>query len=273
MPTPPATLLPSEEDVARFEADGAIILRGVFRDWIKTLRAGVEETLASPSALERSYRPKDGSSPFFQDFCNWPRIEAFRRFVFESPAGAVAARLMRSRTARFFHDHVLVKEPGTSVVTPWHQDQPYYCVDGRQSVSFWTPLDPVARDVSLECVAGSHKWGKDHRPKRFDGTDLYAGDPSEEMPDIDQHRNEFRIVGWAMEPGDAVAFNFRTVHGAPGNTSPSNRRRVFSARWVGADAVFVDRHGKGSPAFAHLKLRNGDPLDVPDFPLAYTEPA
>ena len=31
----------------------------------------------------------------------------------------VAAALMQSTTVRFFHEHVLVKEPGTTEVTPW----------------------------------------------------------------------------------------------------------------------------------------------------------
>jgi ectoine hydroxylase-related dioxygenase (phytanoyl-CoA dioxygenase family) len=39
------------------------------------------------------------------------------------------------------------------------------------------------------------------------------------------HRSEFEILGWAMEPGDAVCFHFGTVHGAPGNVSKQNRRR------------------------------------------------
>ena len=33
---------------------------------------------------------------------------------------------MTSEFTRFFHDHVLVKEPGSSLATPWHQDLPYY---------------------------------------------------------------------------------------------------------------------------------------------------
>ena len=53
---------------------------------------------------------------------------------------------------------ILVKRPGNSTITPWHQDQPYYCVEGDRTVSFWTPLDAISRSVSLECVAGSHRW-------------------------------------------------------------------------------------------------------------------
>src|SRR5918993_767936 len=57
-----------------------------------------------------------------------------RAFVENGPGAAVARRLMGSEGARFFHDHVLVKEPGTSLVTPWHQDSPYYCIAGDQTV-------------------------------------------------------------------------------------------------------------------------------------------
>jgi ectoine hydroxylase-related dioxygenase (phytanoyl-CoA dioxygenase family) len=63
---------------------------------------------------------------------------------------------MGSTQVRFFHDHVLVKERGTVQRTPWHQDIPYYNVEGRQNVSMWIPVDPVPRGVTLEFVVGSH---------------------------------------------------------------------------------------------------------------------
>ncbi len=258
----------SVSDIERFQADGAIVLRGIFVDWMEQLRDGVEQVMADPSPFERTYRPADGSAAFFQDYCNWQRIAPFRAFVFESDAAAIAAQLMRSRSARFFHDHVLVKPAGTCLVTPWHHDQPYYCVDGEQSVSFWTPLDFVSRDVVLECVAGSHAWGRDFRPTRFDGTPLYAKDEFETMPDIDAIRDRLQVVAWDMAPGDAIAFSFRTVHGAPANRS-STPRRVFSSRWVGDDAVFADRGGNTSPPFPGLDLKPGEALDAPEFPLVF----
>jgi ectoine hydroxylase-related dioxygenase (phytanoyl-CoA dioxygenase family) len=261
----------TDDVVADFQKDGVVIVRGVFRDWVDTLAEGVAEVMKRPSTLERSYQPKDGSAAFFQDYCNWSRIPAFRSFIFHSPAAEVAARLMKSRQARFFHDHVLVKRPGSSTVTPWHQDRPYYCVEGSQSVSFWTPLDPVSRGVALECVAGSHRWNAaGYRPKRFDGTPLYASDNFDEVPDIDTQREQLSICGWDMDPGDAVAFDFRTIHGAPANTS-AVIRRVFSSRWVGTDARFVQRGAAGSPPFPHLTLQDGAPFDAPEFPVVYTD--
>ena len=258
----------ADDEVEAYQRDGVIVLRGAFADWVEPLRAGIASLMTDPSPLERTVVPDDGTAAFFQDLCNWQRIPEFEAFVRRSPAAAIAARLMRSRTARFFHDHVLVKRPGGSTVTPWHQDQPYYCVDGQQSVSFWIPLDPVARDTVMECVRGSHRWGKAFRPMRFNGTRLYENDEFEPMPDIAAERDRFDIAGWAMEPGDAIAFDFRTVHGAPGNPS-ARMRRVFSARWVGDDAVFAQRSGRTSPPFPDLGLRDGEPLEAPVFPVIH----
>ncbi|HRD77211.1 MAG TPA: phytanoyl-CoA dioxygenase family protein, partial [Hyphomicrobiaceae bacterium] len=223
----------SAAQIEAFERDGVVLLPGLLADRVTALEAAVAENMASP--FERTYKPDDGGAPFFQDFCNWARIPGYRSAVLESPMAEVAAALMRSGTARFFHDHVLVKEPGNSMKTPWHQDQPYYLVEGEQSVSFWVPLDPVPREIALEYVGGSHRAGRMFRPERFDGTSLYQGDDSERVPDVDGRRAEFNILAWPMQPGDAVAFNFRTLHGAPANTT-KNRRRAISFRWVGDDA-------------------------------------
>jgi ectoine hydroxylase-related dioxygenase (phytanoyl-CoA dioxygenase family) len=261
----------SDEQISQFQQNGVVFLPGVFKDWVEPLRQAVTQAMDAPSPLERSYQPKDGSAPFFQDLLTWKHIEPLRDFVLNSQAARVAAEIMNSRTARFFHDHILVKLPGTSLVTPWHQDQPYYSVRGSQSVSFWTPLDPVPQTVSLECVCGSHRWNEaGFRPRRFDGSRLYPNDDLTEMPDIESQREHLQIASYTLEPGDAIAFDFRTIHGAPGNTS-TNPRRVVSTRWVGDDARWVVRQGPTSPPLPHLShIPDGAPFDAPDFPVVYS---
>lgn len=90
----------------------------------------------------------------------------------------------------------------------------------------------------------------------------------EKLPDIDLHRDEYKILGWDLELGDAIAFNFRTIHGAPGNQSNQHARRAVSFRWLGDDAVYVNRGGKTSPPYPHLihVLNTGDPLPEDEFP-------
>ena len=258
----------NQDQFDAFQSQGAILLKGVFKDFLEGARAAVEENISNPSWRERTYRPDDGGQAFFQDYVVWDRFDGYRALVRNSNMARLAAQLMQSNTARVFHDHILVKEPGNSVVTPWHQDQPYYLCDGRQSVSFWVPLDHVPRERAIEYVAGSHLWGKDFKPQRFDGTDLFENDSSEAVPDVNALRDKLIILGWAMSPGDAVAFNFRTLHGAPANHSPS-RRRVISVRWVGDDAVFAKRGGATSPAFPDLEFEDGAPFDAPEFPVLF----
>ena len=252
-----------------FSNDGAVLCRGFFLDWLDPLRIGVDKLIQNPSVRERSYIPNDGSAPFFQDLVNWNRIPEFRDFVLKSRLGYYAEKLMKSNKSRLFHDHVLVKEPGSSIVTPWHQDKPYYCVDGNQSVSFWIALDDISKEGCLECIAGSHLSNILHKPKRFNGNDLYENDNSKEVPDINSNRKDYKILSWDIKAGDAVAFDFRTLHGASENINKINRRRVFSARIVGDDAFFVDKQGKGSPPFESIKLKTGDKLTGREFPVIY----
>jgi hypothetical protein len=263
----------TDDCIDRFQRDGVVVLRGVFGPWIERLRRGMAAVHAKPSLLERSYQPRDGSAAFFQDFCRWSDDPDYRDFVFDSPAAEIAGRLMRSTTARFFHDHTLIKWAGNSTVTPWHQDEPYYCVRAEQSVSFWIPLDPVSARTALQCVAGSHRWSeKGFRPERFDGSSLYEGGDFDAYPDIEGARDTYAIKVWDMNPGDAVAFDFRTIHGAAGNDSV-HHRRVFSARWMGDDARFVRRPGRTSPPFPNLGLRDGEPMLAPEFPLVWSAQA
>ena len=107
-----------EKQIDFFSKNGAIFLKGYFTDWIEVLKSGIEKLINNPSPRERSYTPKDGTAPFFQDLCNWQRIPEFEKFIFNSDIGEVASKLMQSNVSRFFHDHVLVKEPGSSIVTP-----------------------------------------------------------------------------------------------------------------------------------------------------------
>lgn len=257
----------SPETVNAFRADGACVLKGVFTEWIDRLRAGVDYNMAHPAPGARDYRTEEGGR-FLSDYCNWDRIAEYRAFIFDSPAARIGAALMGSQSVRLFHEHVIVKTPKTGMPTPWHQDLPYYCLDATQTVSIWIPMDAVPRDRTLEFVAGSHRWGKHFRPQRFDGTALNENDGLEALPDIDGNRDDYAILGWALEPGDAVAFDYRTVHGAPANNSASAQRRAFSLRLVGDDATFARRSGiTTSPPFEQVTLAHGDALSGPEFPV------
>jgi ectoine hydroxylase-related dioxygenase (phytanoyl-CoA dioxygenase family) len=259
-----------EED---FERDGVVCLRDVFEPhWIETLARGVERNLAEPSPLAKRYTPDGKPGLFLGDYCSWRRIPEYADFLRNSPAAAIAGRFMQSRKINLFHEHVLVKEPGTLEPTPWHHDLPYWTLEGTQACSLWIPLDPVTRETSVEYVAGSHKWGAWYTPKRFsDGDDHDARDDRlQTVPDIDANRGDYTLLGWDMRPGDCILFNGLVLHGAPGNRS-ANRRRAFAARFTGDDVRYALRPGYMSPpphGFPGAP-QPGQPMDSEAFPVVW----
>ena len=256
--------------VAQFQRDGAVCIRQLLTaDELALLCDGIEANLAAPSPRAKIASRPDDPGRFFEDFCNWQDIDAFRRFIFEAPLAQLAQRLMGSNTVRLYHDHLLVKEPGTRQRTPWHQDQPYYNIEGEQNVSMWIPVDPVSRGATLEFVAGSHK-GPWLMPRTFmdNHAKWFPEGSLEDLPDIEGARERFPIVGWNIEPGDFVCFHMLTLHAAAGVEGP-NRRRVFSVRFLGDDIRHAPRSWKTSPDFPGLaeRLPAGAPMDDPLFPL------
>lgn len=255
----------TDEMVEAYARDGAVLIKGLWADWVDVLRAGVARNMDQPSEFgAENLKPGEGGR-FFDDYCNWQRIPEFEQVIRQSEATTVAAALMKSPSVQLFHDHVLVKEPGTTKPTPWHTDGPYYFVEGQQNVSFWSPLDPV-REASLRCVAGSHLWEKDVLPTRWLSETAFYPNPEAYMPVPDPDAEGMRVLEWQMEPGDAVAFNYRTLHGARGNTATS-RRRAFSLRLVGEDARYVDRPGRTSPPFPGHDMVAGQRLREDWFPV------
>jgi ectoine hydroxylase-related dioxygenase (phytanoyl-CoA dioxygenase family) len=176
---------------------------------------------------------------------------------------------MGSRHVRLFHDHVLVKEPGTRQATPWHQDQPYYNVEGSQNCSMWMPVDPVDRESTVEFVAGSHR-GPWLMPRRFMDREAkwFPEGSLADLPDIEADRGSFEILAWELEPGDAVFFHMLTLHAAGGAT---RRRRAFSVRFLGDDATHAPRPWKTSPEFPGLadELPAGAPMEHDLFPVLW----
>lgn len=259
--------------VQNFQRDGAICLRQLLNaDEVALLREGIDANLAAPSPRAKVASRPDDPGRFFEDFCNWQDIPQFGQFITETPLALAAQRLMDSATVRLYHDHVLVKEPGTRQRTPWHQDQPYYNIEGQQNISMWIPVDPVSRPATLEFVAGSHQ-GPWLMPRTFmDNQAKWFPEGSlADLPDIEADRDRFPIVGWEIEPGDVVCFHMLTLHTAGGVEGP-NRRRVFSVRFLGEDIRHAPRRWVTSPEFPGLAdtLPAGAPMAHPLFPLLAT---
>ena len=255
-----------------FVRDGAVVLRGVLNaSELARLEAGIELNLARLSPLALVASEPDDPGRFVEDFCTWTHNPAYEGVLRHSALPHVAAQLMGSQRVRLYHDHLLVKEAGTRQPTPWHQDQPYYNVSGRQNVSFWIPVDPVPLASTLRFVAGSHR-GTWYMPRTFRDQQArwFPEGTLAELPAIDDQPGAWPQLAWALAPGDAVAFHMLALHASAG-TAPGVRRRVFSARYLGDDAVHAPRRWRTSPPFPGLEARlpAGAAMDDPLFPLVW----
>lgn len=261
-----STIPVDSEMVDAYRRDGVVLLPGAFVEWVEPLRAGLDRILREPSAFAFPCESTKPGEPgrFFDAYCNWQRVPEFLDFVLLSPAASIALQLMQSQTAQLFHEHVFAKEAGTRKPTPWHQDLPYYCVDGTQTASVYVALDHAPADTAIAFVRGSHRAGRTHVPRRFiDGSDYQSDDPSlvsEREPDPDS------ITRADVRAGDAYVFDFRTLHGS-GDAPVLTRRRAFSTRWLGDDVTYLDRPGPTSPPLTDLGLKSGDRLRQDWFPV------
>ena len=95
MPDP----LISREQIETFRRDGVVLVRGLFRDYVETLRAGVARNMAEPGSYAAENLKAGETSRFFDDYCNWTRISEFEAVVRGSPAAEVAADLTGSERA------------------------------------------------------------------------------------------------------------------------------------------------------------------------------
>jgi len=234
-----------DEVASVLERDGATVVRGVVApEWIDLMRGAVDAEMAGASATASEYGKAAGR--FYGDFFLWLRNAAFRDFALNSALPELAARAMGSATVNLLYDQLFVKEPGSLERTPWHQDLPYWPVEGEQILSIWVPFDAAGPDNGVVTyLRGSHLWGKTYRPQAFDerNAGAFAASPYERMPEIDADPGRHEFLSWSLEPGDVLIHKGLTIHGASGNRSSDLRRRALAVRYTGDDARYSLRLG------------------------------
>ncbi len=234
----------TDAEIEAFSADGVVCLRGAFdADWVEVLRRGLDRALSGPSERRRIWDADEHGGTTTYDSQCWLHVPEYRDFVERSPMAEIAGRLLGATAVNFFFDAVFVRTAGVRFRTPFHQDEPYWSVEGFDTCSAWMPVVPVARESTLEFVRGSHRWNQRYRQQNFgaltdDDRDQVVYDVDDDrvpFPDVEGDRDAYEILGWAMEPGDVAVFNARMIHGGSGNLAPDRDLRVFNTQWLGDD--------------------------------------
>ena len=254
----------SAEDIETFQREGVVCLKNVLdREWIAALVEAIDADIRNPGPMHYGY---EGDGGFHGNQEIWQFYDVCRDYCLESPLPGLAAELLGSVSVRFYFDHLFVKEPGATSVTPWHNDQPFWPIGGSQIISFWSSLDKVTKESgAVEYIRGSHLWGHWFQPRSFGPSSKgYIGAYEQNadyqpIPDIDSHRDDYDIVSFDTEPGDLIAFSAMTVHGAGANHS-TRRRRGYAIRYVGDDVYYDPRAGVSRLLLMKDK-KAGGPLD------------
>lgn len=234
------------DEVARYHRDGVVLLPAMFDDdWIALLSQGLVTNCQNPSNRSRVWDRDAAGRTMFYDSQAWQNIEEYQQFIFHSPAAQIAGQLMKSACVNFYFDAVFVRSHGSQFATPWHQDEPYWSVEGYDTCTIWMPLVPVNRENALAYVPGSHRLDSvfyqynfgNLNPDGKPGVDQvdFSSVSDLTFPDINADPEGFGVVSWDMQPGDCVAFNSRIMHGGSGKLDDDFELRVFTTKWLGDD--------------------------------------
>lgn len=252
----------TDDQIDAYQRDGAVLIKGVLSvEEIALLEAGLEEVQARPSAMFSRVAAADGTGETIVDQLPSLRSPLLQRLIRQSPAAELAARMMRAPSAQLVLDQVFYKQAGRVVPTPWHQDTPFLRVRGHDMTRVWLTCDPSPRDVTVEVVRGSHLWNVVYDTATMAPSSSVAttaegsafsytgiGDEARPaVPDIEAHRGSFDIIGFDVEPGDAVVFHGNILHGASGKAAHPHRRRAFATMWGGPELRHHQPQGHAMP--------------------------
>ena len=265
----------SSEEIETYHRNGVILLRDMFDgDWIETLAQGLATNCANPTYRSRVWDRDPSGRTMFWDSQAWRGIEEYQQFIFRSPAAEIAGELMGAETVNFFFDAVFVRSRGSQFSTPWHQDEPYWSVEGYDTCTLWMPLVPVDKANALAFVPGSHRTDSvfnqydfgELNPDGKTGVDHvdFSAVCEADIPDIDSDPTRYGVVSWDMEPGDCVVFNSRILHGGSGKLPDDRELRVFTTKWLGDDVLIKFRECGMDPDHSTIMTEYGlSPGDRP----------
>lgn len=255
IPTPDRTTaanLPAEA-VQFYRDNGFVRVRGIISpEEAEEFRLAALEASARVKNLAEGYAAR---AVFDQHVNVWTQDEVMRRLTLHPNVAQVAQKLA-GVPLRLWHDHILIKQPGRSVATEFHQDQPYWPhANSSNPISVWIALCdvPVERGC-MTFLPGSHA-----------RTDL----PAQNLGD---HRSLFSLcpeLEWQtrvtvpLRAGDCTFHHGRCAHMATPNITEEPRVAHIVIYMDATTTYRKQRHVVTDP----LNLEDGALIEGELFPL------
>jgi ectoine hydroxylase-related dioxygenase (phytanoyl-CoA dioxygenase family) len=248
-----------------FRRDGHILLQNVcpiedIRIFRPLILAVIDEVVAARDTQGRS---EDYGALFTQVSNVWLKNELVRAFIFARRFAKIAADLMGVKGVRLYHDQALVKEPGGKP-TPLHQDQFYWPLDTKNTVTMWMPLIRVTKAMgTMTFASGSHRDGLVGKLPISEKADALLSSLIKEK--------QYPLASYDMNAGDATFHYGLTLHSAHPNTSKV-RREVVTVIYYEDGAKIMDpdnEYRKVDMQVFHPGQSPGEPAASPLNPLLY----
>ena len=208
----------SDEQVAQYQRDGHILLENVLAaEYIPPYLEAIEQTVAERNKETRALKDRDTYGKAFLQTTNlWEHNAKVKEYVTAQRFAGIAARLMGVERARLYHDQALFKEAGGGI-TPWHQDQHYWPLATKNTITMWMTLADISADMgTLRFASGSQAEG-------YLG-DIPISDESETQLRAFVERKGFKLrQADVMNAGAATFHSGWTLHSAPPNFSERMR--------------------------------------------------
>lgn len=222
----------ADEKIQQFRTEGHTLIRRLLSpEEVAQYRKIIVAAADKYNTEKRKLEDRDTYGKAFLQIMNlWRNDAEVKKFVLARRFAKVAADLLGVDNVRIYHDQALFKEPGGGP-TPWHQDQYYWPIDTKNTVTMWMPLVDITIDMGMLTFAS-----KSHYNGRIFNHEI--GDESEKEFASYVADKGFEVTrAQEMKAGDATWHYGYTIHNAPGNKS-GQRREVMTIIYL-ADGAKV----------------------------------
>ena len=248
-------LLPTDEDVAEYQARGFYLSRKIFTDEeIDAALAGSERFYAGQyeepplPGLDR-FRPggdygsklrKNDYSTFF--------VPDLAHLVHHPLIGAIAARLAGTPQIRLWHDQLLYKPmdgEGVKANVGWHTDRGYWkTCSSSNMLTAWIPFHDCTQEMgTITMIDGSQHW-----PDNTERLDFFMHDLNALEQNFVTGGREVRKIPMNMLKGQVSFHHCLVIHGSGPNFSGQPRRSIAVHLQDASNHYQEYRHGNGSLA-------------------------